>query len=117
MLNLARVSVISESDLKMFIENGDCTCFEDVDFEISQEYEYAVLALVDLDKKNVIYKNDNVHGNPKTFIEGFIKALEYNNIEYTIKDIVMMKKTLEEYNYIFPICLLECYLCLNLQKT
>lgn len=99
MINLEQIAVISKDDLQEWINDGSCTSIEDLDFDLVQEYDYAQTALVDVDKRHIIYWNDNIHSNPDAFIEAFTSALTHTGQEYNIDKYCMLDKDLLAKNY------------------
>ena len=98
MLNLLEVSVTDREMVDDMVKEGECNSIEDLDPELLQEYDYAQTALIDEDRKYIIYWNDNMHGHPEDFINGFTSALEHLDIEYSIEKEVMLDYELEEYS-------------------
>lgn len=98
--NFLRVSVANEDTLKILIKEGICNSIKDCDFHVLQEFDYAEMALLDIDKKHIIYWDDNIHSNPKEYISAFIDGLKYGNVNYNLEDVVMMDSELYSEEYI-----------------
>jgi len=97
MLNLTQVAVIDQEYLDELIEDGECTSVEDVIFDDIQCGDYAQTALIDEDQKYIIYWNDNIHGHPDDFIDGFTSALEHLDIEYSLEKEVKLDNDMKIY--------------------
>ena len=97
MINLTQVAVIDQETLDELINEGECTSIDDVDFNDAQFGDYAQTALVNEDQKYIIYWNDNIHGNPDDFIDGFTSALQHLDIEYLLEEKVKLKSDMKEY--------------------
>jgi len=97
MLNLTQIAVIDQELLDELINDGECTSIKDVNFEDVQFGDYAQTALVDEDRKWIIYWNDNIHGNPDDFLDGFTNALEHLDIEYSLETEVRMDTDMKGY--------------------
>ncbi len=89
MINLLQIAVIEESNLQKLIDQKWCKGVDDCDFVLAQEFDYAETMLVDEDNKLVLYRDDNIHSSPQTFIDGFTKALDHMCVKYTITKTVM----------------------------
>ena len=91
------ITIIEDYELLDMIAFKECTSIKDCDPEVAYEYDYAERALVDEDD-NLIYKNDNMHGDPDKWIQAFLKGLNYANLKYEISSITMLKKDFEYQN-------------------
>ena len=97
MINLTQVAVIDQELLEELINDGECTSIEDVKFDDVQFEDYAQTALVNEDQKYIIYWNDNIHGNPDDFMDGFTSALQHLDIEYSLEEEVKLDSDMKEY--------------------
>ena len=96
MLNFLKIAIVTDYNLKVMINSGDCTSIVDCPFDIAQEFDYAQTAFVDVERNYIIYWSDNIHSDPDMYIEAFTDALSYVNVEYTIEKVVMMSKDVKE---------------------
>jgi len=97
MLNLTQVAVINQETLNELINEGECTSIDDVNFSDAQFGDYSQTALIDEDQKYIIYWNDNIHGNPDDFMDGFTSALQHLDIEYLLEEEVKLENDMKEY--------------------
>jgi len=97
MLNLTQVAIINKETLDELINEGECTSINDVRFSDAQFGDYAQTALIDKDQKYIIYWNDNIHGNPDDFMDGFTSALQHLDIEYLLEEKVKLESDMKEY--------------------
>lgn len=95
MLKLIKASVISQEELYKYIKDGYCESIDDLDYDLTQEFDYAQTALIDMDNNHIIYWSDNIHSDPDLFIKAFESGLKYSNVEYIIIDSVVLNKDLE----------------------
>lgn len=57
MLNLLQISVLDEDSINVFIDEEGYNSIQDIPFYEAQSFDYAQTALVDKDKKFVLYFN------------------------------------------------------------
>lgn len=59
-------------------------------YNIYHDYDNIEVALVDVDKNVTIMRNDNYHGKPSEYMEGFFEALDYMDVEYEVEKQIAM---------------------------
>lgn len=93
------VSIANKQDLESLIEEGECTSIEDCDWESLQNFDYAQQAIIDIEKKDILYWNDNIHSNPQEFMDGFKLGLDHSGVKYEIKKAIMTSEELHNSEY------------------
>lgn len=84
-LNIEIVAVIPKGDEKYFNLESDRGEILDCD--------YAQTAIIV--NNEIVYWNDNIHGNPDDYIRGFLKSLELSKVKYDKKEVIKYAKDLE----------------------
>lgn len=59
-------------------------------YNIYHDYDNIEVALVDVDTNTTIMKNDNYHGKPSEYMQGFFDALDHMDVEYNVEKQIAM---------------------------
>lgn len=98
MKNFVKVHVITDDDIS-FIKDDGYENPEDIDCkEYDFDWDYAQMALIDVDEQYVIMWNDNIHSNIENEIDNFLKGFSYANEEYILTEVAMMDEKIKQ-NY------------------
>ena len=73
---------------------------DDIQYLDVTEYDYSDVAIVNENTKEILYFNDNTHGYPDDFLEGFEKCLKHLCVEYKLDEkATHIDEFRKKYNY------------------
>ena len=104
MINLLKVNVFTDYDIENVVNNGEIESLEkpeDIKYikdEVDCDWDYAQTALIDIDKNEILYWNDNIHDDPDKTISDFTDGLKYAKVEFSLITGYIYDKDLRE-NY------------------
>jgi hypothetical protein len=82
-MKFLKIHVLEPEDLKMLIEDGECTSINDIDCnKVDFTWDYHQVVLLDTQSNMRLYWNDNMHTHIEDDIGHFIKGVEYALSKY-----------------------------------
>lgn len=98
MKKFLKVHVITDDDVE-FIKDDGYENPEDIDCNTYDfEWDYAQMALIDSDNKEVLIWDDNIHTRIEDKINSFLEGFGYSGEQYAVTEIAMMDDKIKE-NY------------------
>ena len=97
-ITITAVGVIDKNMLENLINKKLCSSIDDLEFEDTQDFDYAQMALVDMEHKIIHYWSDNVHSNPEAILKGIEIVQKFTNMELVLETKVMMEDELNTYS-------------------